>query len=464
MARGKTNQDEWVEVRIASSVDAGEVVAQLNDPAVQGAWQERDLIRLYWPANKWCPDVLNDLRSILKELGHGELDNVITIDQLADRDWNALWAQSVQPIRIGQRVVIRPSWRAVDRRPDDVELIIDPKQAFGTGHHATTQLLVEWLEDAVHPGDRVLDIGTGSGILAMLALRLGAAKAIGFDIDPVAVECARESVAANGFGPELDIREGTLEDSLGESAERIDLILANLDRQTLLDLSPALCAYAVRGTRLLVSGLLLDQQAEIATVFASNGASAGTVRERDGWVAIELMAPESCEGKTGMLQSRRPPYPHVHQINVSDGGVPKSPVREAMINAAGVCGDRQRNLKVHGGPDRALCLFSLELIESLQKDGHSIAPGSAGENLTLAGVAWATLKPGDRLRIGPAVKVEITSYTTPCEANARWFRDRDYKRISQKKNPGWSRLYAKVLREGLVRPCDLVSIEADGLD
>ena len=161
-----------------------------------------------------------------------------------------------------------------------------------------------------------------------------------------------------------------------------------------------------------------------------------------------------------MTAAGRPPYPHLYQINVSDGGVPKHPVLEAMIAKTGVEGDRQRNLKVHGGPDRALCLFSHDLIERLQDEGHSIDAGSSGENLTLAGLDWEKLKPGDRLRIGPDVQVEIMSYTAPCDLNAQWFRDGDYTRISQKKNPGWSRLYAKVLREGVVRPGDAVEVKS----
>jgi MOSC domain-containing protein YiiM len=155
----------------------------------------------------------------------------------------------------------------------------------------------------------------------------------------------------------------------------------------------------------------------------------------------------------------RPPYPHVYQINLSDGGVPKRPVLEAVITTTGVEGDRQRNLKVHGGPDRALCLFSQDLIERLQDEGHSIEAGSTGENLTFAGLEWEKLKLGDRLQIGPDVQLEIMSYTIPCDQNAQWFRDRDYKRVSQKKNPGWSRFYAKVLWEGVVRPGDEVVVK-----
>lgn len=158
------------------------------------------------------------------------------------------------------------------------------------------------------------------------------------------------------------------------------------------------------------------------------------------------------------MSDGRPAYPHVHQINVSKGGVPKKPVLEARVTLEGIEGDRQRNRKHHGGVDRAVCLFSLELIERLQDEGHSIEPGAAGENLTLAGLEWDPMQPGTRVAIGPEVQLEVTSYTVPCDHNVQWFQDGEYNRISQKHNPGWSRVYAKVLREGLVRPGDVVTV------
>lgn len=151
--------------------------------------------------------------------------------------------------------------------------------------------------------------------------------------------------------------------------------------------------------------------------------------------------------------------PHVHQINVSDGGVPKLPVWEAKVSEWGLDGDRQRNLKFHGGPARAVCLYSLELIEQLQGEGHPIGAGSSGENLTLSGLDWDLVRPGVRLTIGLDIQLEVTSYTTPCSHNGRWFRDEDFSRISQKLNPGWSRVYAKVLHGGVVRTGDAVTIE-----
>jgi len=159
------------------------------------------------------------------------------------------------------------------------------------------------------------------------------------------------------------------------------------------------------------------------------------------------------------MNSGRPPYPHIHQISVSDGGVPKKPVLEARVTLRGIEGDRQRNVKIHGGPDRAVCLYSLDVIEQLQQAGHSIEPGCSGENLTLAGLDWRLVQPGVRLTVGPDVELEVMSFTSPFRYNARWFHGGDYQRISQKKHPGWSRVYAKVLKDGVVRPGDKVEVK-----
>ncbi len=148
---------------------------------------------------------------------------------------------------------------------------------------------------------------------------------------------------------------------------------------------------------------------------------------------------------------------HIFSLNRSDGGVPKLPVQEAMVTGTGMEGDHQRNRRHHGGPERALCLFSLEHIVTLQQEGHPIFPGSVGENVTLVGLEWETLAPGSRLRLGE-VLVEVSSYTTPCETISASFDDERFKRISQKANPGWSRLYVRVLEPGRLRVGDQVTV------
>jgi MOSC domain-containing protein YiiM len=137
----------------------------------------------------------------------------------------------------------------------------------------------------------------------------------------------------------------------------------------------------------------------------------------------------------------------IFQLNISDGGVPKRAVPAAHLTSTGLEGDRQRH-RDHGGPERALCLYSLEHILKLQAEGHPIFPGSVGENLTLAGLDLGQLMPGARLAIGDEVLIEISGYTTPCRVIAESFVGGQFKRILQKLNPGDSRLYARVLRTG----------------
>jgi MOSC domain-containing protein YiiM len=139
---------------------------------------------------------------------------------------------------------------------------------------------------------------------------------------------------------------------------------------------------------------------------------------------------------------------HIFQLNCSDGGVPKLAVREAVLTPTGLIGDRQAHPKIHGGPERALCLFALEHILALQAEGHPIYPGSVGENVTVAGLDWATLTPGQRLALGEEVLIEITSYAGPCQNIQASFVDHEFKRISQKIHPGQARLYARVLQTG----------------
>jgi MOSC domain-containing protein YiiM len=141
----------------------------------------------------------------------------------------------------------------------------------------------------------------------------------------------------------------------------------------------------------------------------------------------------------------------IFQLAISPGGVPKLPLREAHCGALGLEGDGHAHPKIHGGPERALCLYSVEVITALQAEGHPIWPGSAGENVTLTGVDWTTLAIGQRYALGDAVIIELTRPTEPCKQIAASFSDRNFRRIDHPTNPGWSRWYAKIEREGTLR-------------
>lgn len=146
---------------------------------------------------------------------------------------------------------------------------------------------------------------------------------------------------------------------------------------------------------------------------------------------------------------------HIFHISRSDGGVPKYSVPEAQVGALGLAGDRQKHTKFHGGPDRALCLFSLAVILKLQAEGHPIYPGSTGENVTISGLRWTTLSPGTQLLLGDEVFVELTRTAEPCKQIAASFLDRDFKRLEV---PGEMRWYCRVLRGGTIRVAQPVRI------
>ena len=144
------------------------------------------------------------------------------------------------------------------------------------------------------------------------------------------------------------------------------------------------------------------------------------------------------------------------QISISRGGVPKTAVQQARVTALGVEGDAQRDTEHHGGPERAVCLYPMEAITSLRADGHPIVPGAIGENITVERLDWSAVVPGCHILLGETVLLQVTRYTSPCVNISRAFTGGDYARVSQKRHPGWSRVYARVLVEGTIRRDDPV--------
>lgn len=151
------------------------------------------------------------------------------------------------------------------------------------------------------------------------------------------------------------------------------------------------------------------------------------------------------------------PIAQIVQINVSSGGVPKKPVPSAVVTEQGIITDNQNDKKYHGGPDRALVIYSLEKIRALQKEGHPIYPGSIGENVTVSGLDWNDLQPGVILQLGE-VLAEVTDYASPCSKIGGSFKDDYFNRVRQKINPGWSRLCMRILEAGSIKVGDNISM------
>jgi MOSC domain-containing protein YiiM len=169
---------------------------------------------------------------------------------------------------------------------------------------------------------------------------------------------------------------------------------------------------------------------------------------RTAWGRDPFSFKKTLEGNPAMAADTTPG--RIYQINVSRGGVPKLPITQALVTTLGISGDYQRDQRNHGGPDRALCVYTLEQIQRLQREGHPITPGSTGENITLAGISLLELIPGTFLALGDEVEVELTSYAIPCNTITDSFNDGDFTRISDKLHPGQSRIYARVLRAGRI--------------
>jgi ribosomal protein L11 methyltransferase len=209
-------------------------------------------------------------------------------------DWSERWKQGLEAIEVSPRLLVRPSFVARTPAPGQAELVVDPGQAFGTGGHASTRLALEWIDaiaPALPPGARVLDVGTGTGVLALAAIRLADVRAVAFDSDPLAAPAARENAAANGLAAALHLFTGPLH-ALGDV--RFDLVVANLLKNELLPLIDGLAAHTRRGGYSVVSGLLVREAEAVASALTAAGFTPEGAREAadssgDRWSALLML-------------------------------------------------------------------------------------------------------------------------------------------------------------------------------
>ncbi|MBN1246154.1 MAG: 50S ribosomal protein L11 methyltransferase [Anaerolineae bacterium] len=210
-----------------------------------------------------------------------------------EQDWSALWKAQIPVLALGHNVVIKPSWRDYDAGPDDIVLEMDPGMAFGTGLHPTTQLCVTAVEDLIRPGMSVLDLGTGTGILAMIAAKLGAAPLLAVDNDADAIAAARRNVEANRLSDQIELRHGSLE----AVDAPYDLVLANILAPIIIRMAASGLATRLRsGGYLVVSGILLEQGDEVTAALEAAGLQVVERRQQEEWVALIATHPAPAQG------------------------------------------------------------------------------------------------------------------------------------------------------------------------
>ena len=200
-----------------------------------------------------------------------------------EQDWSECWKQYYKPFRAGEHLVIKPSWENWDAQPGDLVIELDPGMAFGTGTHETTAMCVAMIEKHYH-GGKVLDVGTGSGILSIAAARLGAKDVLGVDIDPMAVRVAKENVEKNGLSNCIAIREGDLVKGLDNV--RCEFAVANILAEVIAMLAAPLKNHLTENATFVCSGILKEREADVTKVLTENGYRLFDRMEKGDWVAL----------------------------------------------------------------------------------------------------------------------------------------------------------------------------------
>ena len=244
----------------------------------------------YYAMDMKAQDCVADARSRIAELKRTSTDSGIDfgkmecyVEQVDEEDWAENWKKEFKPFRLGQHMVVKPGWETVETQPGDHVIEIDPGMAFGTGTHETTGMCVALAEQYVKPGDRVIDVGTGTGILAIAAAYMGARDVLAIDIDPVAVRVARDNIVLNGLADKITAREGDLLEAVDEVA---DVVIANIIADVICMLAEPVKAHIKKNGLFICSGIARERQDEVISALNAAGYQDLDVRNQGEWAAI----------------------------------------------------------------------------------------------------------------------------------------------------------------------------------
>ena len=270
--------DSGLMIEDAAVVDEVEsCYGELIDEKILNADRSVAAASIYIPAEKSVEDAVAFVEARL-----GDVPHEIKLIGMDEEDWANSWKQYYRPVRIGKRLIVVPTWEKYDEKPDDIVIKMDPGMAFGTGTHETTRLCASLLEDKMSPGDSVLDIGTGSGILAVCASKLGAEAVTATDIDPVAVRVAKENVLENGCRNVSCM----VSDLLGAVDGKYDFVCANIVADIVVRLAPDVPRVMKDGALIAVSGIIDTQRDRVAGALTSAGLRLADERTENDWVAM----------------------------------------------------------------------------------------------------------------------------------------------------------------------------------
>lgn len=275
----------WAEIAIESDGDAVDAVGQCLAGCGCSGFELRERngethVVGYLPVDDRLELRLSDLKDLLAELpGYGieGAGQELTLRYVEEEDWANAWKAYFKPIRLGERLIVTPPWETPDLQANDVVIVIDPGMAFGTGSHPTTQLCLEALERHVRPGDRVADIGTGSGILSIAAAKLGAATVEACDVDPLAVKITLENAVVNGVV--FPCRE-----TMPEGA--FDVVVANILADVILGMREDLYNLTRPGGTFIASGIIDSRADDVVKGLSEQGFVHESIQRRGEWVAI----------------------------------------------------------------------------------------------------------------------------------------------------------------------------------
>lgn len=249
------------------------------------------VVRAYLTVNDRLEETRQRLEESLWHLGRILPLPAPVYTSIAQTDWAEAWKANYKPIRIGRRLVVIPAWLEPELNPEEVAIRLDPGMAFGTGAHPTTQLCLAAIERHLRPGQPVIDLGTGSGILAIAAAKLGSGPVLAYDIDAEAVRVAGDNVRANGVAESVTVAKGSLAELLAEGASA-PFVLANILTHTLVHLfDQGLAHLAVPGGLMVLSGILDSQAYEVIAALKTHGLTLAAQEHIEDWVAILARRP-----------------------------------------------------------------------------------------------------------------------------------------------------------------------------